>query len=125
MPGLAALLGSLALAATPETITQNIMSNYEAAPHTFGPDFLERIQLGAQQHSELEPLFREFVDAEAGADAKGKPPPPPPPNGAFLSGVFSDRAVLQRAPAAHLRDKPPARTPAHPMSALARRGVGT
>ena len=110
MPGLAALLiPALALAATPQTITRNIMESYEAAPHTFGPNFLDRVHLDDTQHDELVPLFREYVNVGAGIEVgtAGHPPPPPPPNGAHLSGVFSDRAVLQRAPAKAAR---PART---------------
>ena len=93
---LLAALPALGLAATQETITKNIMENYEAAPHTFSEDFLKGIYL-ATDDSPMDYAFEEFVGQSDRLG--GAPPPAPPPNGAWISGVFSDSAVLQRAPA--------------------------
>ena len=98
-PLLALVLPAVVQAATQATITKNILDHYEAAPHTFGEGFLERVHIPeTSKDDEMFPAFQELFGSEEVARGK-PPPPPPPPNGAFLSGVFSDSAVLQRAPA--------------------------
>lgn len=82
-------------AARKDVIYSQIMGNFERAPHTFGPDFLERIQ----PYLETGNADRRLTQAEYEEEQLKGTPTPPPPSGAFFSGVFSDSAVLQRQPA--------------------------
>jgi hypothetical protein len=71
------------------------MSQFEMAPHTFGPNFLERVRPYLDTGTGEQMLTQAELEEE---HQKGVPPTPPP-SGAFFSGVFSNSAVLQRAPA--------------------------